>query len=204
LRYTIHYCNVSYMATQRNPGRPRDPEVEAAILAAAARLLAEQGYSRMSIVAVAAAAGVSRPAIYRRYETKADLAIAALAARIDKQARPPVNLDVEVALTHALGHLARRLRAKHSMALIGSLLVEEEQTPELIQLFRERLWTARADLLKEILERARARGEVREDIDPEVIVGMMIGSLYAAHLSRATIPRGWPARVVRTALEGLR
>jgi len=192
------------MATQRNPGRPRDPEVEAAILAAAARLLAEQGYSRMSIVAVAAAAGVSRPAIYRRYETKADLAIAALAARIDKQARPPVNLDVEVALTHALGHLARRLRAKHSMALIGSLLVEEEQTPELIQLFRERLWTARADLLKEILERARARGEVREDIDPEVIVGMMIGSLYAAHLSRATIPRGWPARVVRTALEGLR
>ncbi|MCK5363210.1 MAG: TetR/AcrR family transcriptional regulator [Gammaproteobacteria bacterium] len=192
------------MATQRNPGRPRDPEVEAAILAAAARLLAEQGYGRMSIVAVATAAGVSRPAVYRRFETKADLAIAALAAQIDDQARPPADLDVEAALTRALGHLAQRLRAKHSMALIGTLLVEEEQTPELIQLFRKQLWTARAGLLKEILERGRALGEVRDDMDLEVVVGMMIGSLYAAHLSRATIPRGWPARVVKTALEGLR
>ena len=192
------------MSTQRIPGRPRDPAVDNAILDEAARQLAELGYSRMSIASVADAAGVSRPSIYRRFPTKADLAMAALAARIDHQARPPSDLDVETAMIQALRHLAQRLRAKHSMALVGTLLVEEEQTPELIRLFRERLWETRANLLREIIERGRERGELRPDVDSEVVVGMLIGSLYAAHLSLAKIPRDWPARTVRAALEGMR
>ena len=192
------------MSTPRIPGRPRDPAVDNAILDEAARQLAELGYSRMSIASVADAAGVSRPSIYRRFQTKADLAIAALAARIDPQARPPSDLDVETALIQALRHLARRLRAKHSMALVGTLLVEEEQTPELIRLFRERLWETRANLLAEIIERGRERRELHPDVDSEVVVGMLIGSLYAAHLSLAKIPRDWPARTVRAALEGMR
>ena len=90
------------------------------------------------------------------------------------------------------------------MALVGTLLVEEEQTPELIRLFRERLWRVRANLLQEILDRGRERGELRNIVDSEVVVGMLIGSLYAAHLSKAKIPRDWPARVVKAALEGMR
>jgi len=130
--------------------------------------------------------------------------MAALAERIDHQARPPADLDVETAMIQALRHLAQRLRAKHSMALVGTLLVEEEQTPELIRLFRERLWETRANLLREIIERGRERGELHPDVDSEVVVGMLIGSLYAAHLSLAKIPRDWPARTVRAALEGMR
>jgi AcrR family transcriptional regulator len=192
------------MSTKRKPGRPRDPAVDTAILEVAARLLAEQGYARMSIAVVADAAGVSRPAIYRRFGSKADLAMAALAARIDEQARPPSDLDVETALVQVLRHLADRLRAKHSMALIGTLLVEEKQTPELIRLFRERLWAARANLLREILDRGRERGELRQTVDSGVVVSMLIGSLYAAHLSLAKIPRDWPAKAVKAALDGMR
>lgn len=192
------------MSTTRLPGRPRDPELDDAILASALRLLGEQGYGRMSIDAVAAAAGVSKPTIYRRFATKADLATAALASVIDGSARPPDDLAVEPALTRALEHLAQRLRAKHSMALVGTLLAEEEQTPELIALFRERVWALRARLLREVLERARARGEVRDDVDVDAVVGMLIGSLYAAHLELAKIPRDWAGRVVRIALDGLR
>lgn len=192
------------MPSARSPGRPRDPEVEGAILAQALRLLAEKGYGRMSVDAVAAAAGVSKPTIYRRFAGKADLATAALASMIDDAARPPAGLRVEAALTRALEHLAGRLRARNSMALVGTLLAEEEQTPELIALFRERVWARRAHLLREVLERARARGEVRGDADLEAVIGMLIGSLYAAHLGLARIPRDWAARVVTTALAGLR
>jgi AcrR family transcriptional regulator len=192
------------MSNHRLPGRPRDPAVDTAILDVAARLLAEQGYARMSIAVVADAAGVSRPAIYRRFKTKADLAMAALDARIDEQASPPPDLDVESALIQALRHLANRLRDKHSMALIGTLLVEEEQTPELIRLFRERLWATRANLLREIIDRGRERGELRKIVDSDVVVGMLIGALYAAHLSLAKIPHDWPARAVRAALDGMR
>jgi len=192
------------MSSPNSPGRPRDPEVGAAILTVAARLLAEQGYGRMSIGGVAAAAGVSRPAIYRRYSSKADLATAALASRIDEGARPPADLEVEPALVRTLRHLARRLREKHSMSLVGTLLAEEHQTPDLIALFRKRVWRLRSRLLYEILERARSRGQIRGDADAEVAVGMMIGALYAVHLAKARIPRDWPDRVVRAMLDGLR
>lgn len=86
----------------------------------------------------------------------------------------------------------------------AALLAEEEQTPELIALFRERVWGLPAGLLREVLERARARGEVRDDVDLEAVIGMLIGSLYAAYLGLAKIPRDWAGRVVRTALGGLR
>lgn len=192
------------MSTYRLPGRPRDPAVDTAILEVAARMLAEQGYARMSIAVVADAAGVSRPAIYRRFKTKADLAMAALAARIDEQASPPPDLDVETGLTQVLRHLANRLRDKHSMALIGTLLVEEEQTPDLIRLFRERLWATRANMLREIIDRGRERGELRKIVDSDVVVSMLIGALYAAYISLAKIPHDWPERVVRAALDGMR
>ena len=192
------------MSTYRLPGRPRDPAVDTAILEVAARMLAEQGYARMSIAVVADAAGVSRPAIYRRFKTKADLAMAALAARIDEQASPPPDLDVETGLTQVLRHLASRLRDKHSMALIGTLLVEEEQTPDLIRLFRERLWAPRANLLREIIDRGRERGELRKIVDSDVVVSMLIGALYAAYISQAKIPHDWPERAVRAALDGMR
>ncbi len=167
-------------------------------------MLAEQGYARMSIAVVADAAGVSRPAIYRRFKTKADLAMAALAARIDEQASPPPDLDVETGLTQVLRHLASRLRDKHSMALIGTLLVEEEQTPDLIRLFRKRLWAPRANLLREIIDRGRERGELRKIVDSDVVVSMLIGALYAAYISQAKIPHDWPERAVRAALDGVR
>jgi len=59
-------------------GRPRDPEVEKRILDVTLLLLQEQGFSRMSIDAIADAAGVSKPTIYRRWTGKADIATAAL------------------------------------------------------------------------------------------------------------------------------
>jgi AcrR family transcriptional regulator len=192
------------MSSPRPPGRPRDPAVDDAILSAALRLLGKQGYGRMSVEAVAAAAGVSKSTVYRRFATKADLATAAIASMIDAGAVPPDDLSVEAALTWTLEHLAQRLRDPHSMALVGTLLVEEEQTPDLIALFRERVWALRAGHLRDVLERACARGEVRSTVDLEAAVGMLIGSLYSAHIGQGGIPRDWPARVVRTALDSLR
>ena len=54
-------------------GRPRDPRIDAAILAATAELLLEVGYPGVTIAAVAARAGTTTPAIYRRWTSKAHL-----------------------------------------------------------------------------------------------------------------------------------
>jgi AcrR family transcriptional regulator len=61
-------------------GRPRDPRIDGAVLAATTELLEEVGYLQLTIAAIADRAGTSKPAIYRRWATKAHLVHEALFA----------------------------------------------------------------------------------------------------------------------------
>src|SRR5450759_2490151 len=60
----------------RLPGRPRDPRLDDALLEAGLAVFLESGYSAASLTKIARRAGVGTPAIYRRWPTKADLAMA--------------------------------------------------------------------------------------------------------------------------------
>src|SRR5690349_13791922 len=62
-------------------GRPRDPSCDTAIADAALELVAELGYDRTSVEAIAGRAGVSKPTIYRRWPGKRELIVEALRAR---------------------------------------------------------------------------------------------------------------------------
>ena len=55
------------------PGRPRDPAIDSAALAAARELLAEKGWEQTTMVAIAERAGVGKPALYRRWPSKTQL-----------------------------------------------------------------------------------------------------------------------------------
>ncbi|MCH9020821.1 MAG: helix-turn-helix transcriptional regulator, partial [Proteobacteria bacterium] len=59
-------------------GRPRDPEADRAILQATIELLAEIGFSAMSIEGVAARSGVAKTTIYRRFDSKLELVLNAM------------------------------------------------------------------------------------------------------------------------------
>src|SRR6188508_1821539 len=59
-------------------GRPLDPEIDDAIVRAAAEQLLAHGIQRMTVPGVAAAAGVAKTTVYRRYSTPAQLALAAI------------------------------------------------------------------------------------------------------------------------------
>src|ERR1700691_1020153 len=65
---------------RRGPGRARDPEIDARVLAVANRQLSTLGYEAMSLAAVAQEAGTTRQALYRRWPDKASLAADALLA----------------------------------------------------------------------------------------------------------------------------
>ena len=101
------------------PGRPRDPETEQRILDAALRLLAEEGYSRMSLDGVAAEAGVSKPTIYRRWSSKADLATAALRGIQTAEPRPDTGSTVGD-LTASLENFSRSSCSRICCLLISS------------------------------------------------------------------------------------
>src|SRR6266704_2718003 len=65
----------------KGPGRPRSERAHEAILEATLDLLLEEGFTRMSIEAVATRAGVGKATIYRRWPSKADLVVEAVACR---------------------------------------------------------------------------------------------------------------------------
>jgi hypothetical protein len=58
-------------------------------------------------------------------------------------------------------------------------------------------------MLRSVLERSRARGELAADADLETAVSALIGSYYASYLARSRVPRDWPERAVELVLRAL-
>lgn len=186
----------------KKPGRPRSAEAEQRILDAALRLLARDGYERMSLDEVAAEAGASKPTIYRRWASKADLATAAL--RTLQLSEPAVaSGSTPGDLTATLDNFRRSLLRPNGMALVGTVLAEEPHTPELLALFRERLVVPRRAQLRAILERARSRGELRDGVNPDVITSALVGAVYARYLAASAVPASFAAEVVDSLWRGI-
>src|SRR3954447_22565223 len=62
----------------RAPGRPLDPEIDRAILTAAGEIFVRDGFQNMTLPGVAAAAGVAKTTVYRRYPSTVELVLATI------------------------------------------------------------------------------------------------------------------------------
>jgi AcrR family transcriptional regulator len=176
---------------QTRAGRPRNPALDGAILSAAVRQLGQLGYAGMSLESVAAAAGTTVPSLRRRYQNKAELVAGVIGSlRVEE---PPAGAPSPRA--HALAILENfhsNLRAIPALAILGSLLVEEERHPELLHLFETRLVEPRRALLRQAL----AAGDLPDSADLDALTSMLIGSFYGRYVTVAGIPDDWPNRVL--------
>lgn len=184
-------------------GRPRSAQKDAAILRAALELLAAQGFVRMTLDQVAAAAGVSKSTIHLRWKSKANLVTAALESLRMSEAPAPTG-ETRADLVAVLEDFAATVERVRGMALIGTCLAEEAHTPELLALLRERTVLPRRALLIEILQRARDRGEIRPDTDPEAAASALLGPFYADYMAGRGGRPGWAGDAVTLVLAGLR
>jgi AcrR family transcriptional regulator len=189
----------------RGRGRPRSEEAHRAILAAVVELMAEHGLGGLTIEAVAARAGVGKTTIYRRWETKNDLVVEAM-----EQLRPPGpppdtgsligDLDLLVAVQR------QRLEATPLPRVIPRVLGESLDDPDLHAQIVERAVEPIRAILREIVSRALARGELREDLDVETMVDILHASpIYALLMARGALDAvsGVPGRVVPMLFEGV-
>ena len=161
-------------------GRPRDPGIERAILAATFAQLIEVGYAALSIEAVAAAAGVGKTTIYRRWPAKRDLVVSALGT--ETPFTPPAgDLDARTALGLFVRQAIAMLIESGAIRILGSLLVEEQREPGLLGVFRERILGPRRGMVEAMLRTGVERGEIRPDIDPLVVTEMIAGAVFGHH-----------------------
>lgn len=147
-------------AGQRKGGRPRDATRDTDILEAARAVLAERGYERTTVAEIAARAGAGKATVYRRWASKAELVTDVLAC----SAHLAITVD-DVPDTGSLrGDLAalREMKSRDDStwkSLVG-LISELPHSPELMQVVNERVVGPRVAMMRGLLERAQARGEL--------------------------------------------
>lgn len=171
-----------------NPQGPSDPaegsssrrskRAHEAILAAATELLHERPYSDVCIEAIAARAGVGKQTIYRWWSSKAAVLMEACAALVAREVPLPDTGSVEGDLRDYLGHICAFFTTQLSKPAIAGLLAEAQSNTELAQAFQQRLLMQRRVVMRTILERAVERGELRGDVDLEVIIDMVHGAIW--------------------------
>ena len=183
-------------ATARPAGRPRNPELDRAILAAAEQQLREAGYAGMSLESVAAAAGTTVPAVRRRFRGKAGMAVAVIdSLRVESlpaESGPPRRRALAV-----LRNFRANLLSGNSMAVVGTLLAEEHRHPELLTAFRHRLVEPRRAALRRALAEGISSGELPDSADPDVLASMLVGSFYARYIATPDIPDDWAEQTLR-------
>jgi AcrR family transcriptional regulator len=177
----------------RPPGRPRSRAADEAILGAALELLVESGYRALSMEAVRSRAGVGKATLYRRFATKRDLVDAALDL-LGTAVEPPADTgtlrgDFEALITE----MAQTVYTPGMAAFMPRLMAESVADDDLHELFYKRLVVPRRQVVLELVARAVARGEIRDDLDPEVVVDLLAGPL----VYRVIISGGRPEKFAR-------
>ncbi len=185
-------------------GRPRDPDISQAILDVTLELLSREGYAGVSIAEVAQRAGVHKPAVYRRWPNKLELAIAAV-EQVSGPPRDPETGDISADLVEMLLDANRRRDGNYPLALVLRLRAEISLDSELSTAVDEHFVAPRRAIAREVITRGMARGECRRDIDAELVTDLLFGSLWARMITgRDTLRRVDAERIVATLVDGLR
>ena len=181
-------------------GRPRLPSTDRAIYAAAAALIREKGYDGFSMAAVADRAGVAKTTVYRRWPTRAHLVLETLSSVMRPSLFDSGDLRADLiafAFTTAAG-----LRAQGTRRLVAELTLAVTERPDLAEAMR-RLYNQRRGAALASLYRAQKAGELRPDVDPDLLIDQVSGTLHYQMLLADEAPTdAYAERLVDAVLEG--
>jgi len=187
----------------RKPGRPRSEQAEQAIIDAALELFAERGVEGVCVEAVAAKAGVGKATIYRRWPSKEELLIAALGS-LKSPMPDPQGATVREDLVEMVDVMVRDAADPRYARQFAMLHGEGENYPKLMARYYETIVQPRREVIRAALRRGIDRGELRADLDVDVAMLTLTGTVMARgkHDPTPASP-GFAARVVDELLAGM-
>lgn len=184
-------------------GRPRNPDIDDAVLRATVDLIGETAYADLTVGAIAVRAGTSKPAIYRRWPSKASLV---------HEAVFPIDATTELPNTGTLfgdiREMVRRtmavLSAPAARAALPGLVGEMAADPALHSTLLERFGDIIVRGLGAYLDAAVARGEVRTDVTATDLAESIAGVTFVALLARGAAPDdAWVERTATLIAKGI-
>ncbi|MDJ0386161.1 TetR/AcrR family transcriptional regulator [Streptomyces sp. G-G2] len=177
-------------------GRRRDPSRDDELCQAALELLAEIGYERLSIDAVAARAHAGKGAVYRRWSGKAELVIEAVGRLKGPLAEPDTGSlrgDLEE-IACAFGEGGNVFETRVMAGLISAVM----QDAGLREVFHQYFEKSRRQVLEAVLRRAVKRGEVAPQRDLELLAGLLPALVFQRVLLHGAPPdSAFARRVIR-------
>jgi AcrR family transcriptional regulator len=177
-------------------GRPRDPRTRAAILTAARALLDKGGLTAVTIEAIAAKAGVSRPTIYRYWPNAPAVAMAAFLEASGAPGAARISRSPLAALRAQLHALADAFAAPTGRSVAAMVAAAQSET-ELAKAFRNEFISRNRDAARELLERCVADRLIAPPADIDLVLDLVFGPLfYRLLMGHAPITRGFVDRLL--------
>jgi len=163
----------------------RNERSRGAILAAALELLAERGYSELTIEAIAARARVGKQTIYRWWPGKGAVILDALVgSAVTADIALPDTGDVRADLRTVVRSMVAELTDPHLAAVSRALTIETLGDESLAEQVRDRLLRPQLDAVRDRLRSAQRAGQLRPDVDLDLAVELLIGPPYHRWMQR--------------------
>ncbi len=168
---------------KRPPGRPRSEQARLAILRSTLRMLEENGFSDFTIEEVAERAAVGKATVYRRWPNKGALIADAFASSTTRRLRFPDTGSVYTDMSRQMRQLAKIFRSRRGR-IVAAILAAGQSDEDLIAAFRERFLRPRRREAYATLRRGIVRGELRKDVDADLLLDSLYGPIYMRFLIR--------------------
>lgn len=184
-------------------GRPRNPQIDDAVLRATVELIGETAYADLTVGAIAARAGTSKPAIYRRWPSKAALvheAVFPLDARTELPDTGTLFGDVQEMVRRTLAVFSTPAARAALPGLVGEMAADPALHTSLLERFGDIIVRG----LGEYLDAAVARGEMRADVTATDLAESIAGITFVALLARGAVPDdAWIERTATLIVRGI-
>ncbi len=177
----------SEQPVRRGRGRPRDPKTDERIIEAAAKLMRQRGFERMTVDDVAAQAGVGKATVYRRWPSKDDLAVAAMERLYSLEIPEPDTGSIRTDLEESYRSVVRFVGSPEGSAYLKMSIAESVRDERIAALYRRA--TERAEeRARRMFERAIERGEIRPDVDLNCCVQWLGGVIASRAITNRPLP----------------
>src|ERR1700678_3029105 len=174
-------------APLRLRGRPRDEVARRRILKAALELMEEGSFAQVTVEAIAERAGAGKATLYRWWPNKAAVVIEAFREAVTPELPFPDTASLRDDLQTQARNFARVLSGSKGK-MLRSFIVAARSDPDVAAAFRS-IWSVpRRKEARKMLRRKQAHGQLRKDVDLDLLLDALYGPLYYRFLVKNEPP----------------
>jgi AcrR family transcriptional regulator len=188
---------------EKKLGRPRSEKTKLDILNASYDLLIENGFAEVTIEKIAERANVSKATIYKWWPNKAAVVMDGFLNTTNLELPIPDTGSAVEDMFIQVENFAIFLTSKKGN-VITEIIAQGQSDTKLAEIYRKAYFTPRREISKQILERGISKGELRKDLNMEVIIDLIWGPVfYRLLITGEVIDNNFIKNIIDYAFEGI-